>query len=150
MCFFYIKKLFIYFSNKEVEVYHIYDIMGDKFYLCMYDQSGKVSGSDGYVFSNHTYTINSDSVEVLKGNSVYKSIKDLYITVANPPQITPEIKVTINNRLCQDIVFPDQNTILIKNAFNQKGLYTISIEGVFSGKSGFTNYTTGILRIIKE
>jgi hypothetical protein len=141
---------YYYYPNKKVEVYHTYDIMGDKFYLCRYSQLGKVLRDDGYVFSNHTYTIDHDSVEVLKDSTVYKSIRDLYITVANPPQITPEIRVMINNKQCQDLIFPDRNTVMIRNAFSKKGLYTISIEGVFSRKSEFTDHTTGILRIIKE
>jgi antitoxin component YwqK of YwqJK toxin-antitoxin module len=141
---------YYYYPNKEVEIYHTYDILGDKFYLCKYDQSGKVSGSEGYVFSSRTYTIDNDSVEVLRDRNAYKSIKDLYVTVANPPQNTSELKVIINNKLCQDLISLDQNTVLIKNAFNQKGLYNIAIEGVFVGKFGFTDHTTGILRIIKE
>ncbi|HEY9002288.1 MAG TPA: hypothetical protein VIM89_13105 [Mucilaginibacter sp.] len=141
---------FYYYPNKKLEIYHTYDILGDKFYLCRYDQSGKVLRRDGYVFSSRTYTKYNDSAVAIMTGKAYKSIKDLYITVANPPQITPEIKVMINNKLCQDLIFPDRNTVLIRNAFSEKGLYTISVEGVFAGKSDSADYTTGTLRIIKE
>lgn len=141
---------FYYYPNRKLEIYHTYDILGDKFYFSRYDRSGKVSRSDGYVFSSRTYTKYNDSVEVILNGKAYKSVKDLYITVANPPQITPEIKVMINNKLRQDLIFPDRNTVLIRNAFSEKGLYSISVEGVFAGKSDSADYTTGTLRIIKE
>ncbi|HEY2583946.1 MAG TPA: hypothetical protein VGI43_19210, partial [Mucilaginibacter sp.] len=141
-----------YDENKKLSVYHTYDILGDKFYLSHYDPSGKVSKSDGYVFSDHTYThdTDNDSTELLKTGKTYKSIKDLYVTVANPPQSTTEIQIMINNKLRQDLIFPDDNTIIIKNAFNSKGLYKISIDGFFVEKSHAVNHTSGELTITKE
>jgi antitoxin component YwqK of YwqJK toxin-antitoxin module len=141
---------YYYYENKTAKIYHSYDILGDKFYLCEYDQSGKVLKSDGYVFSPHTYTVDEDSTKVLLNGNTYKSIKDLYITVANPPQYTPEILIIINKKKCQDLIFPNHNTVLVKNAFIDKGVYNITIDGIFVGKSGTTDRTTGNLRIIKE
>jgi antitoxin component YwqK of YwqJK toxin-antitoxin module len=141
---------YYYYENKTINVYHAYDILGDKFYLCRYDQSGKVYRSEGYVFSSHTYTKEEGSIQVLRNNDKYISIKDFYITVANPPQSTTEIQIKINKKLRQDLIFPDQNTVMIKNAFDHKGSYNIAIEGIFVGKSGVIDHTTGDLTIIKE
>lgn len=143
-------ELQFYYKNKTLGVYHTYDILGDKFYLCRYDQSGKVSRSDGYVFSSRTYSKCKDSIIVLEVNKVYTSIKDFYVTVANPPQSITEIKIVINNKLREDLSFPDHNTVLIKNAFDHNGVYTIKIDGVFMENSRITNDTKGELRIIKE
>jgi antitoxin component YwqK of YwqJK toxin-antitoxin module len=140
---------FYYYKNKAVQIYHTYDISGEKFYLCRYDSLGMVLKNEGDVFSSRTYTVDNDSTKVLLNGNSYKSLKDLYITVANPPQYTPEIRICINKTLCKKLIFPNHNTILVKNAFVSEGTYVIVIEGIFVNKFDTSDYTIGELKIKK-
>ena len=85
---------------------------------------------DGYVLSTCIYTKINDSTEVLEDHHSYKNIKDLYVTVANPPQYKTELAVLVNNKLRQDLIFPDNenNTVIVKNAFGKNGTYYVAIH----------------------
>jgi len=139
-----------YYENKKLKGYDAFDILGRRFYLYRPDSATYPARSDGYMFSNVTYTKDNDSTLVLENKGIYKSIKDLYVTIANPPQYTTEIKITINRKICRDLIFPDSNTVVVKNAFSNNGLYDIKINAVFMRNSIVLDETTGELRIIKE
>ena len=129
---------YFYYENGKVKIYHTYDILGEKFYLSHYDESGKRSQSDGYEFSSNIYSksIGNDSSIVLENNKKYTGIQDLYVTLANPPHAyTPAIKVVINNKLFKNIAFIGNNTAKIVNAFPKKGKYHIVLDGAFLDKS---------------
>jgi len=139
---------FYYYNNKkDIEIYNAYDVLGDKFYLCRYNSSGMISKSDGNVFSSRTYSITNDSIVVLETRHAYKSIRDLYITVANPPQSTTEVQVTVNGSVYKNLIFRDPNTVMLKDVFNHIGFYSITVEGIFVGKSVVTDQTSGNLSI---
>ncbi len=136
--------------GKKVKFYHAYDVLGDKFYLDRYDKSR----SEGFVFSSNIYSKDKDSVIVLANNGKYKSIRDLFIDLANPPYISTAIKLTINDKLCKDLNFinnNNNNTVKITNAFLNKGIYKLVIDGRFVDKSNMiTNGTTLKITVIKE
>lgn len=128
---------YIYYENGKVKIYHAYDIVGEKFYLSHYDDSGKLTQSDGYVLSSNIYskTLGNDSAIILKDNGIYKNIQDLYLNVANPPLANAGIKVIINNKKFKKIDLTDDNTVKIVNAFPNKGKYKIVLEGGFLDNS---------------
>jgi hypothetical protein len=142
--------LYYYYDrlNEKVKFYHAYDVLGNKFYLNRYD----ASRSEGYVFSNNIYSKENDSSIVLKDNNKYRFINDLFITVANPPHATTEIRVVINGKLCKNLMLVDNNnTVKISNAFLSKGIYNIVIDGVFlDSLKRITNSLTDKTTIIKD
>jgi len=141
---------FYYYKDKSVEVYHAFDILGDKFFIRRYDSSGKVSKDIGGVFSDHTYTTIKDSVIVLKTGDTYKSIKDFYVTLAYPPIVGGKITILINKKDRDDLVMVDNNTLVIKNAFDHIGTYHIAIDARLVEGGYITARTTGNLTIIRE
>ena len=87
----------------------------------------------GIVFSLNIYSLNdkNDSVVILNSdgylsNNKFSDIKDLYITVATPPGLTPQVDIDINNRKYNNIMVTN-NTIKILDAFPQNDTYHISI-----------------------
>jgi hypothetical protein len=143
---------YYYYQNKKAELYHAYDILGNRFYLCRYDTMGRISKCIGNVFSSFVYSKDKDAIEVLKTGNTYKSISDLYVTVANPPQSTTEILILINNKVRTDFITEksDNNTVIVKNAFTNRGVYNIKISGRFVEKSNPLTQTDLGLTIIKQ
>lgn len=145
--------LYYYYENKKLKVYHTYDIKGEKFYISRYDQAGRVLKDTGYIFSDNIYSknVNNDSIVVLTNSHKFSLIKDLYITVAKPPDIHTEIRIVVNGKLLSDLIFVDNNTVKISNVFQNKGTYHISIDGVFVDKSNLVNNSLGYkLTVMKE
>lgn len=144
---------YYYYENGKVKIYHAYDVLGVKFYLSAYAESGKNVKTDGYPVSPNIYSKSeyADSVKVLEENHRYNSIRDLYVTVANPPDISTATKISINNKLRKDLVFLDNNTIKVVNAFPNKGSYDIVLDGVFVNKSSMiVNGVKAHLTIVRE
>src|SRR3569833_531498 len=135
---------YVYYEDGKVKIYHTYDILGDKFYISHYDESGKRTQSDGYIASDHTYSqdVTGDSALVLENNKSYSAIRDFYITVANPPDSSTCVRIVINNKRCRHLTFPDNNTAQVVNAFPQKGIYHISVDAVHHNKSNVAGYGT--------
>lgn len=106
--------------------------MIDIFYYSEFDSlkhSNKVLGTP---FSSNLYYIDQkpDTAILLRDNQTYQDIKDLYISVATPPGLTPLITVLINNTPINNLKIIN-NTIRIKNAFPNNLNYKISIYGKF-------------------
>jgi antitoxin component YwqK of YwqJK toxin-antitoxin module len=131
-------------ANKKILFYHAYDILGVKFYLNRYDESR----TDGYVFSSNIYSKDKDSVIVLKDNNSYKSISDLYVTIANPESASAQILMFINNKRYRDFDLIDRNTVKAGNVFLKKGIYDIIINGRFVNKPD--DITTLKMKVIKQ
>ena len=127
---------FYYYKNKQIETYHAYGITGDKFYLSWYDSTGKVTKEQGNVLSLKAFTKFNDSTEVLMVDSSYKSIRDLFVTLANPPKYSTSVMIVINNKLKKKITFPDRNTVFVKNAFVKNGFYDIEISVLLNKHAG--------------
>lgn len=134
-------------KNAKVEFYHAYDILGAKFYIDRYDELK----TEGFVFSSNIYSKDRDSIIILKDGNKYKSIGDLYVTVANPPNILTEIEIVINHKHFKKMDFIDYNTVKISNAFLNKGVYNVVVDGRFVDKSNMIIASTTLeITIIKE
>lgn len=122
-----------YFQNGRVKIYHTYDILGAKFYLSHYNETGKNFQTEGRPVSHNIYSkdIDRDSSILLEDNKTYKNIRDLYITYANPPNRQTVIQISINGKIKSNLLFIDNNTAKIVAAFPQKGVYNIRISGGF-------------------
>ena len=99
------------------------------FYM-KYDKSGLSTIYFGHSFSKElfSYDTKTDSTEVLRNNQTFQNINDLNITVATPPNLIPKINLSINNKPITNLKIVE-NTITIKNAFVNKGIYNIKVLG---------------------
>ena len=141
---------YYYFKNKIISLYQTYDILGNRFYLIRYDSFGNVTKRLGYMFSAQTYTKVKDSIILLQTRHTYKSINDLYVTIAHPPEVTGKITILINNNDRADFILLDKNTNYIKKAFDHKGTYHIEILVSFISDDLSSDKTSGELTIKKE
>jgi hypothetical protein len=121
--------LLYYYENGKPELYHAYDIAGDKFNILRYDLLGNISEHKGFAVSNKIYSVNraKDSVVVLKTNNTYHNIKDLFLNVATPPNVNILAVVIINNIQQNNLAIKD-NTVLIPSVFDRNGTYQIMIH----------------------
>jgi hypothetical protein len=122
-----------YLENGELDSYSTYDINGKSFCVYRYEQSGKLAKMEGFVIGFNIYSIDEkcDSTIVLNDdayhpNNQFRNIKDLYITVATPPGLTPLVDVDINNKTLKKLTVKN-NTIKIPNAFPVNDTYHIFI-----------------------
>ncbi|HZY35237.1 MAG TPA: hypothetical protein VFE53_01235 [Mucilaginibacter sp.] len=146
-----------YFTDGKLDTYAVFDIMGRNFYDHHYDRTGKLVKMEGYVTSSFIYSLDekNDSTIVLNyyayhHNNRFDGIRDLYITVATPPNLILKLQVDINHQIFKNLKVVN-NTIRIPNAFSIKGTYHIFITSNLVDKSdnivdGINNKTT----IIKE
>ena len=115
-----------------------------------YDSAGNFHQILGDVFSSFIYSKFRDSIVALTDNIKYSGIKDLYINVATPPQLTNVIDVFINNVRVNKAAIKE-NLMLIPNVFNNAGTYNIVIYGKLLIKNGKAIKTDTLkTTIIKE
>ncbi len=118
-----------YSADGKLTNYDGLDVVNLFFYM-EYDGSGKTIPSFGSSFSSNifSYDVKTDSIILLIDNHSYQNINNLNITVATPPDLTPQINLLINDKPVKDFKIKD-NTINIKDAFLNKGLYNLKITG---------------------
>jgi hypothetical protein len=126
--------------------------LNEPFCLVKYDDNGNVTQILGSVIGSKIYSYGSspDSALILVDKQQYRGISDLCVTVATPPKLRPNIQVNINNRLYsnRDI---ENNTVKIKEAFREAGVYNLKITGKFIDQGGKTvKADTLIEQITKE
>ncbi len=114
-----------YSNDGRLELYSTYDITGERFYTCQYDISGKIIIFNSPI-SAHLYSIDTkaDTVIMLHFEVQNKNIKDLYVTIATPPQAQLDIRISVNDTPYDNFKIVN-NVIRIKNAFPNKGLNRI-------------------------
>lgn len=115
-------------SNKLIG-YNVFDIKGNPFYGCDYIPfSGIKSDEESLLVSLniYSYDIVADSTVILQYKGRYQHIKDLFVTVATPPEATLKINIQINDKEIKGFKIVD-NTIKIPNAFPNKGNYHVNI-----------------------
>jgi hypothetical protein len=132
--------LFWYFENGKLDSYAVYDIKGESFCLFKYDQSGKIIDMQGLVVSHDFFSIDSSGpVKILDFNlnrkEGYHDIKDLYIVVAEPPDLHLHVKVKINEKYLSIPPIID-NYIRVPNLFNNPCIYKIYVESHLLNDSG--------------
>jgi hypothetical protein len=117
-------------KNGKLFVYNTSDVSNNLFYYSEFDSVGRPTKVIGEVFSRNIFSINDKdgSVILLNDRQSFDSINDLYITVATPPQLLPQIDININKTHSSYLKI-DDNTIQIKNAFTGKGAYKMDIYG---------------------
>ncbi len=95
-----------------------------------YNQFKKISKTIGNVFSDNIYSkLNgSDSTVFLRNSTSYSNVKDLYITVATPPGLTPQIEANINNIKYTNLAVKS-SPLIIPNLFTKEGDFSITISG---------------------
>jgi len=106
--------------------------LNEPFCLIKYDEDGSVLQILGDVFGSNIYSYDphADTALILTTNQRYYKIYDLYITVATPPKLKPQILITINNNTFKNPPILN-NTIKIQNAFTSDGIYNLKIIGAF-------------------
>lgn len=124
-----------YLESGKLDSYTVYDIVGQNFYICQYNTKGELLNNDGFIVSLNIYStdISTDSIAILKYNEHYENIKDLYITVATPPELKPKLVIKINNIVVEKFKIVE-NTIKIPNAFDKTGIYEVNIQSKFVNK----------------
>ena len=125
------------YENGNPELFHAYDIFGEKFNILHFDQKGNVSKYLGFAVSNKIYSLNSlkDSLVVLKDKNTYHGIRDLFLSVSTPPTVTTSIVITVNDVQKTNLSVKNY-TIQILNAFNKVGNYKIVIAEQVMDKKG--------------
>lgn len=125
--------LFYNYENGKINAYGTYDIMGWNFFDYHYKQSGEIAKKEGFVVSSNIYSLDekSDTTLVLNYDAYhhdnrFHNIKDLYLTVATPPNTKLQVNVDINNQSFKDLTIVD-NTIRIPNAFPTIDTYHIFV-----------------------
>jgi hypothetical protein len=63
----------------------------------------------------------------LKNKQVYSDIKDLYITIAHPPNLNAAFDVVVNGKVLNGLQL-DDNTLESENVFDKSGTYKIDIR----------------------
>ncbi|MGN6398307.1 MAG: toxin-antitoxin system YwqK family antitoxin [Mucilaginibacter sp.] len=113
----------------QLQIYNTYDIV-DLFYYSEYDETGRLKKILGNIISPNLYTKNTltDSTVLLEDKGCYPYIKDLYIPISTPPNLTSEIEVNINKHQINPTRVID-NTIIVSNAFSNVGTFRIDITG---------------------
>lgn len=66
-----------------------------------------------------------DSLQILEYEKKYKKIKDLYLTVADPPDLTLILEIRINGSMYSFKI--ENNTVRLRDVFKNKGKYNIHI-----------------------
>lgn len=119
---------FHYDEKGELDVYGANDIEHSFFYYSNYSGSTP-KNVIGTIFSENIYSYDLQAKEtvILSDKAEFRNISDLYITFANPPQLSREVEIEINkgkwtlNNL-------KSSTVLIPKIFHTKGGYNISIK----------------------
>ncbi|OIQ67617.1 MORN repeat variant [mine drainage metagenome] len=134
--------LYWYFKNGKLDSYAAFDVKEESFCLFEYDQTGKIIGMKGVVISYNIYSLNKKNYSTIVLNDdgyhrdiKYSNIKDLYITVATPPNVDVIVNADINNIHFKNLSIHD-NSIKIPNVFMDKGPYKIFIDANMKDKSG--------------
>ncbi len=127
--------IYHYTNDSKIVNYDGLDIVNLFFYM-EYDATGKTTKAFGHCFSSNifSYDLNGDSTIILSNNKAYQNIADLNITIATPPNLIPQINLLINDKPIPDIKIKD-NTINVKDAFFDKGIYNIKITGDLMNKN---------------
>src|ERR1700741_605340 len=119
-----------YNDDGTLKVYHAYNILGEKFNIVWFDQSGSITKYEGFLVSNIIYSVDNQtgSLVVLTPKHVYSDIKDLYLNVAMPPNTVggAAIKITINGITARNLSIKN-NTIQIPKVFDKDGAFKIVI-----------------------
>jgi hypothetical protein len=157
-----------YLNNGKLDSYAVFDIKEETFCLFNYDASGKLIKMGGLVCSHNIYSLNekNNATVILIDTSSYynkhrkitiddlyprfNNIKDLYFTVATPPDLNVTVNVTINNMHYNNLLIQN-NCVKIPNAFTQKGRFDIFIQARLKDK--FNKNINGIntkLGVYKE
>lgn len=125
-----------YSDDNKLVNYVGLDIVNLFFYM-EYDSRGNTVKAYGPCFSSNIFSYNTkgDSTVVLNNNQSYQNINDLNITVATPPNLIPQINLSINNISVSNLKI-NHNTIEIKNAFLHPGIYIIKVDGELMNKMG--------------
>jgi hypothetical protein len=127
-----------YLSNGKLNTYNAFDQSkkSDNGYCYVaYDGLGNFHQILGNVFSSYVYTKCKDSVMALNNNNKYTCLENLYLSVAKPPELNSLMDIFINNTKVHGF-FMGENNLVIKDAFNNKGVYHIFIRGKLINKSG--------------
>lgn len=127
-----------YLDNGILNTYNAFDNninSNDSYCYVAYDEKGNYHQILGDVFSSFIYSKCKDSTVALINNNIYTCIKDLFINVATPPQLTPEITVFIN-KVRNNKIMIKENNIVISGIFNKTGAYQIQIFGRLRTKIG--------------
>lgn len=128
--------LYYYFRNGQLDMFHSYDITGEKFNVIRWDSVGRLIKHDGFVISPYIYSKDkNDSVIILQNKARYNNINDFYVTISTPNIVNIQFFLKINNKRVSDFSIID-NTLEIKNAFKSNGIYNILIGGELIDKKG--------------
>lgn len=119
---------FHYDENGQLDVYGANDIEHSFFYYSNYSGLTPINVI-GNIFSENIYSCDTKSKKtiILSDKAEVRNISDLYITVANPPQLSREVEVEINKKKwSMDNL--KSSTILLQKVFDKEGEYNISIK----------------------
>jgi len=135
----YCKSEYHYLDNGKLNTYNAFDESknaNNGYCYVAYDETGKFHQILGDVFSSYIYSTCKDSTVALMDNTNYNCIKDLYISIATPPQLTPWMEIFVNNIRFKVTIH--HNTIVVPNVFKKSGSYQILIIGKLTNTAGRT------------
>jgi antitoxin component YwqK of YwqJK toxin-antitoxin module len=121
---------YYYNENGNLITFDVRD-MDNGFYYSSYGADSKVEKIYGYMISDKLYIKDrlSDSIKILRPGHQYQNIDDLYITVANPPNLKSTFNIYISGSKPIKINGLHATTIKVKQAFKKNGRYDICIYG---------------------
>lgn len=122
-----------YLENGKLSNYSAFD-REDWFLVVEYAKPIKSSKLLGTVVSPRIYAKLRDSTMQLNNNETYLGVNDIQIIAATPPELATRVSVTINNRNYV-VTKISGNTIVIKDAFAERGVYTVKVVGELLDKN---------------
>lgn len=137
---------FHYNENGQMDIYGANDIENSFFYYSNYSGLSPMNVI-GTIFSEniYSYDVREKKIVRLSDKVQIHNISDLYITIANPPQLTREVEIEVN-KMKWSTKNLKSSTILLQKIFARKGKYDISINAKLIDING-TIFKADSLRI---
>jgi len=141
-----------FYKDGHLDSYKSFDADGEPYFTTKYSKKGNLVNSKGLILSEVFFSVDQQGNVVILKDTIqrkYSGIRDLYLTVAIPKYTKLYISVDINGtKYTVDKVI--NNTITIKNVFENKGVYEIFVEThLFDRKRTIINGVNMKRRIVK-
>lgn len=128
-----------YAEGGQINLYYASGIDNDPEVANMFYHSEYVNNKPvkviGNSFSSNVYSRGSDgSPMILRNDSSYKDIDDLFISVATPPYVKSSLTVRLNN-VVSHYNGLKANTVRVPNAISKAQNYTLKVFGKLTDKN---------------